>query len=169
MAWRWQHYHDAAGVGVCRSAAKTYAITTRTRRQRRRPIGIIVTVFAPMVAAVRMLVRGVSACLAFRRTPTAQHLVMKSRGVAVRPFEGVVEKKTATDFGRADLAARTVEEVMLHRKEIEMIDAALPVAEILRLCLDSNHTGCRCIAMSRKISSERCTPKTCSRVLHKML
>jgi Mg2+/Co2+ transporter CorB len=28
------------------------------------------TVFAPMVAAVRMLVRGVSACLAFRPTPT---------------------------------------------------------------------------------------------------
>ena len=55
--------------------------------------------------------------------------------------EGVVEKEDRDRIlGALDLADRTVEEIMLHRTEIEMIDAALPVSEILALCLDSNHT-----------------------------
>jgi len=55
--------------------------------------------------------------------------------------EGIVEKEDRDRIlGALDLADRTVEEIMLHRTEIEMIDAALPVAEILKLCLDSNHT-----------------------------
>jgi Mg2+/Co2+ transporter CorB len=53
------------------------------------------------------------------------------------------KRRPRPNFGALDLAARTVEEVMLHCKEIEMIDAALPVAEILRLCLTAITPACR--------------------------
>ena len=43
-------------------------------------------------------------------------------------------------LGALDLGERTVEEIMLHRSGIEMIDAALPVQDILSRVLASSHT-----------------------------
>ncbi len=43
-------------------------------------------------------------------------------------------------LGALDLSDRTVEEIMLHRSGIEMINADLPATEIMRLCLESSHT-----------------------------
>jgi Mg2+/Co2+ transporter CorB len=55
--------------------------------------------------------------------------------------EGVVEKEDRDRIlGALDLRERVVEEVMLHRSGIEMIDARLAPAKILEQCLESNHT-----------------------------
>jgi Mg2+/Co2+ transporter CorB len=55
--------------------------------------------------------------------------------------EGVVEKEHRDRLlGALDLHERTVEEIMLHRSGIEMIDADAPPEEILSQALQSPHT-----------------------------
>jgi Mg2+/Co2+ transporter CorB len=55
--------------------------------------------------------------------------------------EGGVQKEDRDRLlGALDLGDRTVEEIMLHRSNIEMIDAATPPAQILDQCLASRHT-----------------------------
>ena len=125
---------------------KTYAITNpeRAASLAARPISIIVTVFSPVVAAVRMLVRGVLGLFGVQTDPDSNILAVREEiagALQLGHSEGVVEKEDRDRIlGALDLADRTVEEIMLHRSGIEMIDAALPVPEILRLCLESNHT-----------------------------
>jgi Mg2+/Co2+ transporter CorB len=154
---------------------KTYAITNpeRAASLAARPIGIIVTVFAPMVAAVRMLVRGVLSLFGVQTDPDTNILAVRDEiagALQLGHSEGVVEKEDRDRIlGALDLAARTVEEVMLHRKEIEMIDAALPVAEILRLCLDSNHTRLPLYRDEPENIIGTLHAKDLLRALHKML
>jgi len=125
---------------------KTYAITNPERAAgfAARPIALIVTVFAPIVSFVRFLVRGVLRCFGVHTDPDNNILAVREEitgALQMGQAEGVVEKEDRDRIlGALDLADRTVEEIMLHRTEIEMIDAALPVSEILALCLDSNHT-----------------------------
>ena len=125
---------------------KTYAITNPERAAgfAARPIALIVTVFAPIVSFVRFLVRGVLRCFGVQTDPDNNILAVREEitgALQMGQAEGVVEKEDRDRIlGALDLADRTVEEIMLHRTEIEMIDAALPVSEILALCLDSNHT-----------------------------
>jgi len=55
--------------------------------------------------------------------------------------EGLVEKEDRDRIlGALDLNERTVEEIMLHRSGIEMIDAALPPQDILAQILESPRT-----------------------------
>jgi Mg2+/Co2+ transporter CorB len=154
---------------------KTYAITNpeRAASLAARPIGIIVTVFAPMVAAVRMLVRGVLSLFGVQTDPDTNILAVRDEiagALQLGHSEGVVEKEDRDRIlGALDLAERTVEEIMLHRKEIEMIDAALPVAEILRLCLDSNHTRLPLYRDEPENIIGTLHAKDLLRALHKML
>ncbi|MCF2904072.1 HlyC/CorC family transporter [Octadecabacter sp. CECT 8868] len=125
---------------------KTYAITNpeRAASLAARPISLIVTIFAPVVTAVRTLVRGVLQVFGVQTDPDSNILAVREEiagALQLGHSEGVVEKEDRDRIlGALDLGDRTVEEIMLHRTDIEMIDAALPVAEILSLCLDSNHT-----------------------------
>ncbi|PVA06084.1 HlyC/CorC family transporter [Thalassorhabdomicrobium marinisediminis] len=125
---------------------KTYAITNPERAASfaARPISIIVTIFAPVVSFVRVLVRGVLRLVGVQTDPDSNILAVREEiagALQLGHSEGVVEKEDRDRIlGALDLAERTVEEVMLHRTEIEMIDAALPAGEILRLCLESSHT-----------------------------
>lgn len=125
---------------------KTYAITNPERAAgfAARPISIVVFLFSPVVASVRVLVRGVLRVFGVQTDPESNILALREEIAGTLQLghsEGVVEKEDRDRIlGALDLSDRTVEEIMLHRTEIEMIDAALPVAEILRLCLDSNHT-----------------------------
>ena len=125
---------------------KTYAITNPERAASitARPIALVVLVFSPVVSAVRRLVRGVLGLFGVQTDPDSNILAVREEiagALQLGHSEGVVEKEDRDRIlGALDLAERTVEEIMLHRTEIEMIDAALPVAEILRLCLESNHS-----------------------------
>lgn len=56
-------------------------------------------------------------------------------------FEGAMEKEDRDRLlGALDLSSRTVDEIMRHRAQIEMIDADLPPQDIISLVLASSHT-----------------------------
>ena len=125
---------------------KTYAITNAETAASAvaRPISLIVTVFSPVVRAVRILVRGVLRLFGVKIDPGANVLAVREEiagALSLGQQEGIVEKEDRDRIlGALDLAARTVEEIMLHRSAIEMIDVALPPDEILSTALQSNHT-----------------------------
>lgn len=125
---------------------KTFAITypEDTASRVARPIGFAVLVFSPIVAAVRVLVRGVLRIFGVQTDPDSNILAVREEiagALSLGHSEGIVEKEDRDRIlGALDLNERAVEEVMLHRSGIEMIDADLPPADILQLCLDSNHT-----------------------------
>jgi Mg2+/Co2+ transporter CorB len=125
---------------------KTYAITNSETAAAlvSRPIGIIVTVFAPIVTAVRFFVRGILRALGVQVDPDSNILAVREEiagALQLGHSEGVVEKEDRDRIlGALDLRDRFVEEIMLHRSGIEMIDAASEPSEILEQCLQSNHT-----------------------------
>ena len=125
---------------------KTYAITNpeTTASFVARPIQFVVLIFSPIVTAVRYFVRGVLYVFGVRTDPDSNILAVREEiagALQLGHSEGVVEKEDRDRIlGALDLADRTVEEVMLHRSGIEMIDADQPAADILRQALESAHT-----------------------------
>ncbi|WP_425046531.1 HlyC/CorC family transporter [Primorskyibacter sp. S87] len=125
---------------------KTYAITNAEKAAAAvaGPIGVVVTLFAPIVSAVRLLVRGVLRVFGVQIDPDSQILAVREEiagALQLGHSEGVVEKEDRDRIlGALDLGERTVEEIMLHRSNIEMIDAAAEPGELLQQCLQSPHT-----------------------------
>ena len=125
---------------------KTFAITNpeKVASAVARPIGVIVLVFAPAVTAVRFLVRGVLYLFGVRTDPDSNILAVREEidgALHLGHAEGWVEKEDRDRIlGVLDLNELTVEEVMLHRSGIEMVDAALPAQDILAQILQSQHT-----------------------------
>ena len=125
---------------------KTYAISNAETAASHvaRPIGILVAVLAPIVSFVRGIVRGLLWMFGVRIDPDSRILSVREEIVGALHLghsEGVVEKEDRDRIlGALDLGDRTVEEIMLHRSSIEMIDADLPPQEILEICLHSAHT-----------------------------
>ena len=125
---------------------KTYAITNAERAASMvsGPISIVVLVFAPVVSVVRVLVRSMLRVLGVPVDPDSNILAVREEiagALQLGHSEGVVEKEDRDRIlGALDLRERVVEEIMLHRSGIEMIDAADAPADILEQCLRSNHT-----------------------------
>jgi Mg2+/Co2+ transporter CorB len=125
---------------------KTYAITNAERAASlvSPVIAVVVRVFSPIVAAVRFLVRGVLRVFGVRIDPDSNILAVREEiqgALNLGHAEGVVEKEDRDRIlGALDLADRTVEEIMLHRSGIEMIDADNAPRDILQQCLQSRHT-----------------------------
>ncbi|MEM6887842.1 MAG: HlyC/CorC family transporter [Pseudomonadota bacterium] len=125
---------------------KTYAITNSEKAASfvSAPIALIVKVFAPIVAAVRLLVRGVLQLFGVRIDPDSNILDVHAEiegALAMAHQEGVVEKEHRDRIlGALDLNERAVEEIMLHRSGIEMINAEDNPRDILDQCLSSSHT-----------------------------
>lgn len=125
---------------------KTYAITNAETAAAlvSRPIALVVLVFSPMVTAVRFFVRGVLRLLGVQVDPDSNILAVREEiagALQLGHSEGVVEKEDRDRIlGALDLRERVVEEIMLHRSGIEMIDADMPPEEILKQCLASSHT-----------------------------
>ena len=125
---------------------KTYAITNAERAAAgvSGPISVVVTVFAPVVSAVRFLVRGILRLFGVKIDPDSNILAVREEiagALQIGHSEGVVEKEDRDRIlGALDLRERVVEEIMLHRSGIEMINIASEPSEILEQCLRSNHT-----------------------------
>ena len=125
---------------------KTYAITNSETAASlvSRPISLVVTVFSPIVSAVRLLVRGVLRVFGVRIDPDSHIMAVREEiagALQLGHSEGVVEKEDRDRIlGALDLGDRVVEEIMLHRSGIEMIDAEDDPQAILEQCLKSNHT-----------------------------
>ncbi|MGA9252965.1 MAG: HlyC/CorC family transporter [Roseobacter sp.] len=125
---------------------KTYAITNSEKAASlvSAPISVIVRVFAPIVAAVRLLVRGVLRVFGVQIDPNSNILDVHAEiegALTLGHSEGVVEKEHRDRIlGALDLNERAVEEIMLHRSGIEMINADDDPEDILAQCLQSNYT-----------------------------
>lgn len=107
-------------------------------------IRVLILLFAPVVTVVRLLVRGLLRLIGFETDPDVNELAVRDEiagAITLGHSEGVVLKEDRDRIlGALDLNQRTVEEIMLHRSGIQMIDAGLPPNEILRQCLESPHT-----------------------------
>jgi Mg2+/Co2+ transporter CorB len=107
-------------------------------------VRVLIAAFSPLVAAVRALVRGLLRLIGLKPDNEGRMLAMREEivgAIALGHSEGAVEKEDRDRLlGALDLADRTVEEVMKHRRHIEMIDADLPPEEILSRVLSSPHT-----------------------------
>ncbi|MEM1362531.1 MAG: HlyC/CorC family transporter [Pseudomonadota bacterium] len=125
---------------------KTYAITDPERAASRsaRVIGIVVYVLSPIVAVVRIIVRSVLAVFGVRIAADSAMLSLREEIVGTLTLghsEGVVEKEDRDRLlGALDLGDRTVEEIMRHRSDIELIDASSNPVDVLTKAIASPHT-----------------------------
>lgn len=126
---------------------KTYAILRSEQAATlvSRPISLVVTLLAPVVSAVQLIVRGILFLLGLRDTDDAESAAMAQAEiagiVALGHSEGNVDRDDRDRLlGALDLKEREVEEIMLHRSDMEMVDAALPPEKIINQCLSSPYT-----------------------------
>ncbi|WP_102223143.1 HlyC/CorC family transporter [Acidimangrovimonas sediminis] len=125
---------------------KTYAITNaETAAARVAPaVRVVIIVFSPIVAAIRALVRMLLSLFGVKADPDSQLLGRREEiagAIALGHSEGAVEKEDRDRLlGALDLSDRTVEEIMLHRSEIEMVDADATPDQIVSQALTSPHT-----------------------------
>ena len=125
---------------------KTYAITNAEAAASwvAPAIRIVILVFSPVVSAVRAFVRVVLRVFGVRADPDSHILAVREEimgAITLGHSEGLVQKEDRDRIlGALDLGDRTVEEIMLHRSDIEMIDASLPPQDVLEFVLNSAHT-----------------------------
>jgi len=125
---------------------KTYAISNpeRTALKVAPPLRVVVTIFSPVVAVVRFIVRRVLALFGVNIDPDSKVLSVHEEiagTLALGHSTGSVEKEDRYRvLGALDLSARTVEEIMLHRSQIDVLDADLPIREIIAYCINAPHS-----------------------------
>ena len=125
---------------------KTYAITNaEVAASRVAPlIRVVILVFSPVVSVVRALVRVLLRMFGVRADPDGHILALREEivgAIALGHSGGAVEKEDRDRLlGALDLNDRTVDEIMRHRSQVEMIDADRSPDEILTQILASPHT-----------------------------
>lgn len=125
---------------------KTYAITNPETAASyvATPIRLIVLVFAPVVSAVRLLVRGLLGLFGVRTDPDSAILSYHEEiagALALGHSEGTVDKEDRDRLlGALDLAHRTVEEIMLHRSQLQTVNIDAPIADIIAQSVNSTHS-----------------------------
>lgn len=107
-------------------------------------IRLLIFVFSPIVTVVRSLVRGVLMIFGVKTDPEGKLLALREEivgAISLGHSEGAMEKEDRDRLlGALDLGHRTVDEIMRHRRQIEMLDADLPPDEIITRVLASPHT-----------------------------
>jgi Mg2+/Co2+ transporter CorB len=123
---------------------KTYAINNADKFAMgvSGPVGFLVKIFKPVVKFVQLVVGGTLALFGVRATADPLAGVDEIRGaIALHADEGNVETEDKHRLGGVlDLKELSVEDVMVHRKSIKMIDVTLPPEDIVRQALESPHT-----------------------------
>ncbi|RYH12067.1 HlyC/CorC family transporter [Tropicimonas sp. IMCC6043] len=124
---------------------KTYSINDpEAAAARSAPlIGPVIAVLSPAVAVVRVIVRFVLRLFGMKIDPDSMLSVREEivGALQIGHSEGVVEKEDRDRLlGALDLGERAVEEIMLHRSQIEMIDANDDPEAIVTQVLASAYT-----------------------------
>ena len=128
---------------------KTYAYSNSEKASllASRPIGLIVTVFRPLVGVVQWIVRGVLSPFGIRLEQGAQVLSHEAfeeiRGaIDMHHYESGSVDKTDRDrlVGALELGNREVSEVMQHRRGIHTLNADTPPQQLLAEVLASPYT-----------------------------
>ncbi|MGZ3304256.1 MAG: HlyC/CorC family transporter [Asticcacaulis sp.] len=109
-----------------------------------RPVSWTVFVLGPLIDAVQIFVRGVLRLFGVKLSMEVDVLAAHEeiRGaVEYHHDEGAVEIRDRNMFrGVLDLQDLDVSQIMVHRKQIDMIDIDLPTAEIIDTALNFSHT-----------------------------
>ncbi len=102
-------------------------------------INFLVIIFSPFTKAVHKIVNFISKA-ASQKTSKAELEEIRDT-ISLKHKEGSIYKydKDMID-GVLDLADTEISEIMVHRKDVEMINIDLPVKEIVRRALDSSYT-----------------------------
>jgi Mg2+/Co2+ transporter CorB len=125
---------------------KTLAITRpdEVARSLSVPIDFVVRLLRPILYAVQWAVRGMLHLVGVRIGPHTDVLAAHEeiRGaVEYHHAEGAVEARDRDMFrGVLDLSDMTVAQIMVHRKNIAMLDADVPAAELVEQAIDIGHT-----------------------------
>ncbi|WP_111557437.1 HlyC/CorC family transporter [Paracoccus sediminilitoris] len=125
---------------------KTYAISApeKVASLVARPIRMLTIILSPIVTVVRLIVRGILGIFGLKTDPGSHMFSIEEEiagALSIGHAAGAVHKEDRDRLlGALDLGNRTVEEIMLHRSEIQMIDADLPPEKILDTILASPHT-----------------------------
>ena len=122
---------------------KTYAITNPETASLKvaRPVSLLVRVFAPIVAVVQKIVNGVLRALGVS-SPASWSAADEIRGaVDLHHQEGGVTKRARDQvIGVLELGELEVEDVMIHRRNLAMIDADDAFEQVVRDVLASGHS-----------------------------
>lgn len=125
---------------------KTYAISApeTVASKVARPIRWVTLVLSPIVSVVQVIVRLILQLFGLKTDPDS-HLFSVHEEIAgalsIGHASGAVDKEDRDRLlGALDLGNRTVEEIMRHRSQIEMLDADMPADQILDFVLASSHT-----------------------------
>lgn len=123
---------------------KTYAISQPDKMALNvaRPIDLIVRALAPIVSVVQAIVNGTLTLFGVNSDGSAWSAKDEIRGaVDLHHQEGSVAKRARDQIiGVLEIGELTIEDVMIHRKNIDMIEASLPPEQILKDVLASGHT-----------------------------
>lgn len=128
---------------------KTYAFANAEKASlmASRPISVIVKLFYPVVIGVQYIVRATLGLFGIRLEQGAHVLSHEAheeiRGaIDMHHYEsGSVEKSDRDRLvGALDLGHREVSEVMMHRRNIKMLNADAPAQELIEAVLESAYT-----------------------------
>lgn len=107
-------------------------------------IRVLIFIFSPIVSVVRALVRALLRLVGVKADPNSKILALREEifgAISLGHSEGAMEKEDRDRLlGALDLGDRTVDEIMLHRRQIEMVDADLPPDELIAEVLASPHS-----------------------------
>ncbi|TVP70412.1 MAG: HlyC/CorC family transporter [Rhodobacteraceae bacterium] len=125
---------------------KTYAISNPETVALRvsAPLRILVALFSPIVSVVRFIVRRVLMVFGVQIDPDRDIMSVHEEiagTLALGHSSGSVEKEDRDRLlGALDLSERTVEEIMRHRSQIEVVNADDPIEDIIAQCINSPHS-----------------------------
>ena len=108
------------------------------------PTTVVVRAFGPVIYAIQWVIRKTLGLFGFKMSMEMDVLAAHEeiRGaVEYHHSEGLVETRDRWMLGGVlDLAQLDVGEVMVHRKEIDMVDASLPPRALVAAALESQYT-----------------------------
>lgn len=107
-------------------------------------IRLLIFVFTPVISVVRALVRALLWAVGVKTDPDSKMLALHEEivgAIALGHSEGGMEKDARDRLlGALDLEHRTVDEIMRHRRQMEMVDADLAPRDLISKVLASPHT-----------------------------
>jgi len=123
---------------------KTYAISRPDKMALRvaRPIDLIVKMFAPVVSVVQLIVNGTLRLFGVDSKASAWTAADDIKGAVDLHLEegGVAKRARDQIYGVLEIGELDVEDVMIHRKNVIMLDVDLPAEQIVKEVLDSGHS-----------------------------
>lgn len=125
---------------------KTYAIlqSERAATMVSLPITIVVAALSPIVAAVQVIVRAILRMIGVSASDQNEANAAQAEiagTIALGHVEGTMHRDDRDRLlGALDLKDREVEEIMLHRSDMEMVDVDSDPADVISQCLESPHT-----------------------------